>query len=97
MRRFLSVLWCFCGVLVFPEIFPLDGSFASQHAHADVGDFTDEEYAALMLYFMPQDEPEQDVADAVYMLLSPPEPEFDHDGFMEDYWQIMNEMHPISE
>jgi hypothetical protein len=50
-----------------------------------------------MLYFMPQDEPEQDVADAVYMLLSPPEPEFDHDGFMEDYWQIMNEMYPIPE
>lgn len=91
MLRLLSALWCICGVLVFPDVFPLDGTSRSSRLYADVGDMTDEEYASLMLYFMPQDEYEQDVADAINMLLTPPEPEFDHDGFMEVYWQVMDQ------
>lgn len=89
MRRLLAVAWCFCGVLVFPGIFPNVGSRGSTQLRADVGDWSDEEYATFMGYYAPVSY-DQNVAAAFSMLIAPPDNSFDYDEFMWYYSEFMD-------
>lgn len=89
MRRFLAVVWCFCGVLVFPQILPTVGSNVCGELRADVGEWSNDEYATFMSYYLPV-ETDPDVAAAFNMLLVPANSSFDYDEFMWYYSDFMD-------